>query len=74
MNILSEFSSEEADSKEQLLNKTLPLSEVVKDEYAYIEEMFQDPKETDLRYLTLYNTIDVKRKNKWAKIHPDKLE
>jgi hypothetical protein len=36
--------------------------------------MFQDPKETDLRYLTLYNNIDDKRKEKWTKIHPDELE
>ena len=35
--------------------------------------MFQDPKETDLRYLTLYNKIDMKRKKRWGQIDEAKL-
>jgi hypothetical protein len=66
MQILSEFSSDQTeDDTTKYNNQTVPFSEPPEDAHAYIDEMFQDPDETDLRYLTLYNNIDTKRKNRW---------
>lgn len=57
MQILSEFSSseEEEEAKDQRLNQTAPFTTEPENKFGYIDDMFAQPNETDLRYLTLYN-------------------
>ena len=57
------------------LNQTTPFQDLpVKNEFDYIEEMFLAPNDVDMRYLTLYNEIDTKRKDQWRKIPKAELE
>lgn len=75
MQILSEFSSDQTEEdRTKSGNQTLPFSAPPEEAFNYIDRMFQDPNETDLRYLTLYNKIDMKRKKRWEQIDRAKLE
>jgi hypothetical protein len=74
--ILSEYSSAEDTQKKTDLNNITPhlSSSIMEEKFDFLDEMFVEPTEIDIRYLQLYEKIDRKRKQSWLKMHPEELE